>query len=100
MKQLDLYITEKLKLNKDSKDENDPTVRDPKNDGKVILTLRKSHNGGSLIDRTLEIYQLKNGYKGVLWNSGKMHWKSAPNIPMDIYRAKTIDQIKDKFNFE
>ena len=100
MKQLDLYITEKLKLNKDSKDENDPTVRDPQNDGKIILTLQKSRNGSGLVDRTLEIYQLKRGYKGVLWNSGKMHWKSAPNIPLDIYKAKTIDEIKNKFNFE
>ena len=92
MKKLNLYLIEKLKIDK--------TVRDNSNDGKVIKTLYKSSNGGALQDRTLEIYQMKTGYKGMLWNSSKRGWKSSPNKPMEIFKAKNINEITNHFGFE
>lgn len=97
MKDLRNILLEKLVINKNTKAVDE---RDPANNGKIIKTLRKSVNSPGLLNRTLEIYQLKKGYKGVLWNSGRTHWKSAPYTPLDIYKAKTIEEILDKFNFE
>lgn len=50
--------------------------------GKHIATFRKNHNNANtgLMDRTLEVYELKSGLKGVLFDSSTIGWRKESNI--------------------
>ena len=50
--------------------------------GKLIARARKNSNGSlcGLMDRTLEIYEIKTGLKGVLFESSEKGWKKKENI--------------------
>ena len=45
--------------------------------GKLIATYQKNSDGikGGLMNRTLEIYEMKTWLKGVLWSSSTKGWK-------------------------
>ena len=49
--------------------------------GKLIATYQKNSDGikGGLMNRTLEIYELKSGLKGALWCSSHKGWKDDAN---------------------
>ena len=72
--------------------------------GELIHTFNKeSGKKPGLLDRTLEIYRLKKGLKGVLWNSGFMHWKSGGAKPLDVVKFRgaeaTVDNVRTHFGF-
>jgi len=74
--------------------------------GKKIAAFGKcTGNKGGLVDRTLEIYETKRGLKGVLWDSGFMHWKSGDAEPISVahfyYKDNdaTIYRVREYFNF-
>ena len=50
--------------------------------GKLIACARKNSNGSlcGLMDRTLEIYEIKTGLKGVLFKSSEKGWKRKENV--------------------
>ena len=50
--------------------------------GKLIACARKNSNGSpcGLMDRTLEIYEIKTGLKGVLFKSSEKGWKKKENV--------------------
>ena len=50
--------------------------------GKLIACARKNSNGNpcGLMDRTLEIYEIKTGLKGVLFKSSEKGWKKKENV--------------------
>ena len=50
--------------------------------GKLIAIARKNSNGSpcGLMDRTLEIYEIKTGLKGVLFKSSEKGWKRKENV--------------------
>lgn len=50
--------------------------------GKLIARARKNSNGSpyGLMDRTLEIYEIKTGLKGVLFESSEKGWKKKENV--------------------
>lgn len=50
--------------------------------GKLIACVRKNSNGSpcGLMDRTLEIYEIKTGLKGVLFESSEKGWKKKENV--------------------
>ena len=50
--------------------------------GKLIARARKNSNGNpcGLMDKTLEIYEIKTGLKGVLFESSEKGWKKKENI--------------------
>lgn len=62
--------------------------------GKLIACARKNSNGSpyGLMDRTLEIYEIKTGLKGVLFESSEKGWKKKENvISCAIFRAEDRD---------
>jgi hypothetical protein len=75
--------------------------------GKLIAKFGKTTgpNGTGLVNRVLEIYEIKTGLKGVLWDSSFIGWKSKPNEPISVakFRYKdndaTIYRVKEYFNF-
>ena len=61
------------------------------------------HADGSqygLLDRALDIYKLKTCVKGELWDSSVKGWKSKTRKPLMIYKAKTVEEVRDKFGFK
>ena len=62
----------------------------------------KRADGGQygLLDRALDIYQLKTCVKGELWNSSVKGWKSKPRKPLTVYKGKTVEEVRDKFGFK
>ena len=56
----------------------------------------------SVIDRCLEIYELKSCIKAVLWNSGISGWREEPNKPianlMFYNNERNMASIMSKFN--
>lgn len=62
--------------------------------GKLIACVRKNSNGSpyGLMDRTLEIYEIKTGLKGVLFKSSEKGWKKKENvISSAIFRTEDRD---------
>ena len=77
-----------------------------KNYGKLIERSFKNSNGkeGGLMDRCLEIYEIKSGLKGVLFNSGMKGWKRKENIISFAYFKEkdgdaTVHRVKEYFGF-
>lgn len=50
--------------------------------GKLIVRARKNSNGSpcGLMDRTLEIYEIKTGLKGIMFKSSEKGWKKKENV--------------------
>ncbi len=50
--------------------------------GKLIARVNKNSKGSDygIMDRTLEIYQLKTGLKGILYRSDEFGWRKANNV--------------------
>ena len=62
--------------------------------GKLIARARKNSNGSpyGLMDRTLEIYEIKTGLKGVLFKSSEKGWKKKENvISCAVFKAEDKD---------
>ena len=62
--------------------------------GKLIACARKNSNRSlcGLMDRTLEIYEIKTGLKGVLFKSSEKGWKKKENvISSAIFRTEDRD---------
>ena len=61
--------------------------------GKLIACARKNSNGcHGFMDRTLEIYEIKTGLKGVLFKSSEKGWKKKENvISSAIFRTEDRD---------
>ena len=61
--------------------------------GKLIACARKNSNGShGFMDRTLEIYEIKTGLKGVLFDSSEKGWKKKENvISCAIFRTEDRD---------
>ena len=61
--------------------------------GKLIACARKNSNGRhGFMDRTLEIYEIKTGLKGVLFKSSEKGWKKKENvISCAIFRTEDRD---------
>ena len=67
--------------------------------GKLIARARKNSNGSpyGFMDRTLEIYEIKTGLKGVLFKSSEKGWKRKENvISSAIFRAEDRDAIPQR----
>ena len=74
--------------------------------GKLIARARKNSNGSpyGFMDRTLEIYEIKTGLKGVLFKSSQKGWKRKENvISCVIFRTKdkvdTPQRVCEYFGF-
>ena len=74
--------------------------------GKLIACARKNSNGSrcGFMDRTLEIYEIKTGLKGVLFKSSQKGWKRKENvISYAIFRTKdgvdTPQRVCEYFGF-
>lgn len=96
MKDITLYITEKLVIDKEVK------VGPDYKPGDLVKVYRKNSktNGKSgLMDRTLEIYKRTKGFQGKLWNSGFSGWRGGRRKPIEVYKADTVDEILKYFNF-
>jgi len=96
MKDITLYITEKLVIDKEVKA--GPEYK-PGTLVKVYSKNSKTNGKGGLMDRTLEIYKRTKGFQGKLWNSGFSGWKGGRRKPMEVYKADTVDEILKYFNF-
>ena len=61
---------------------------------KLIDTYQKKSNGSKsgLMNRTLEIYELKSGLKGVLWSSTSKGWKDNENNIISIAKFNYADR--------
>ena len=67
--------------------------------GKLIACARKNSNGSpcGLMDRTLEIYEIKTGLKGVLFKSFEKGWKRKENVvSCAIFRTEDRDAIPQR----
>lgn len=62
--------------------------------GNLIATYQKNSNGtkGGIMNRTLEIYELKSGLKGVLWSSSYKGWKENENNIISIAKFNYADR--------
>ena len=62
--------------------------------GKLIATYQKNFDGSKsgLMNRTLEIYELKSGLKGVLWSSSSKGWKDNENNIISIAKFNYADR--------
>ena len=62
--------------------------------GKLIATYQKNSDGSKsgLMNRTLEIYELKSGLKGVLWSSTSKGWKDNENNIISIAKFNYADR--------
>ena len=73
--------------------------------GKLIACARKNSNGRhGFMDRTLEIYEIKTGLKGVLFKSSQKGWKKKENvISCVIFKTKdgvdTPQRVCEYFDF-
>lgn len=76
--------------------------------GKLIAWVNKNSKGSEygLMDRTLEIYQLKTGLKGILYRSDELGWRKAKNVlsvckfteSTEVERP-SIQRVKEYFGF-
>jgi hypothetical protein len=57
-----------------------------------------STDGGALQNRCLLVYQLKTCFKCELWNSGVHGWMSKPRKPIEVFKAKSMEDIVNHFN--
>lgn len=96
MKDITLYITEKLVIDKEVKVGHEYK---PGTLVKVYSKNSKTNGKTGLMDRTLEIYKRVKGFQGKLWNSGFIGWKGGRRKPMEVYKADTVDEILKYFNF-
>ena len=62
--------------------------------GKLIATYQKNSDGSKsgLMNRTLEIYELKSGLKGVLWSSSSKGWKDNENNIISVAKIEYTDR--------
>ena len=62
--------------------------------GKLITTYQKNSDGSQsgLMNRTLEIYELKSGLKGVLWCSSTKGWKDDVNNIISVAKFNYDDR--------
>lgn len=74
--------------------------------GKLIACVRKNSNGSwcGFMDRTMEIYEIKTGLKGVLFKSSQKGWKRKENvISYAIFKTKdgvdTSQRVCEYFGF-
>lgn len=73
--------------------------------GKLITCVRKNSNGShGFMDRTMEIYEIKTGLKGVLFKSSQKGWKRKENvISYAIFKTKdgydTPQRVCEYFGF-
>ena len=73
--------------------------------GKLIACARKNSNGShGFMDRTLEIYEIKTGLKGVLFKSSEKGWKKKENvISYTFFKTKdrdaTTQRVCEYFGF-
>ena len=67
--------------------------------GKLIATYQKNSDGskGGLMNRTLEIYELKSGLKGVLWCSSSKGWKNNENNIISIAKFNYANRDATKY---
>ena len=70
------------------------TIMKKKIYGKLIATYQKNSDGSKsgLMNRTLEIYELKSGLKGVLWSSSSKGWKDNDNNIMSVAKFNYADR--------
>ena len=61
--------------------------------GKLIATYHKNSDGSTsgLMNRTLEIYELKTCLKGVLWSSSSKGWKDNENNIISVAKFNYAD---------
>ena len=62
--------------------------------GKLIATYQKNSDGSKsgFMNRTLEIYELKSGLKGVLWFSSSKGWKDNENNIISVAKFNYADR--------
>lgn len=62
--------------------------------GKLIATYQKNSDGtkGGLMNRTLEIYELNTGLKGVLWSSSSKGWKDNDKNIISVAKFNYVDR--------
>lgn len=62
--------------------------------GKLIATYHKNSDGSNsgLMNRTLEIYEIKSGLKGVLWRSSYRGWKDNENNIISVAKFNYADR--------
>ena len=62
--------------------------------GKLIATYQKNSDGikGGLMNRTLEIYEMKTGLKGVLWCSSSKGWKDNEKNIISVAKFNYVDR--------
>ena len=62
--------------------------------GKLIATYQKNSDSikGGLMNRTLEIYEMKTGLKGVLWCSSSKGWKDNEKNIISVVKFNYADR--------